>query len=161
VMELRFGVPNAARGVRSYRTIPSARPSSSEKETLRRSSVSALQLRTARAYLLQGSSSSSRRTPRLGPNAPGSWCGQTMRSRVEPMKKIARMLRAHRVAGSGGSGLDLAEPRGHQREPSRPPFARTTQGIAFSHARRAHDRSKFITRMLLGCVSYQSLRATA
>ena len=24
------------------------------------------------------------------------WCGQTMRSRIEPMKKIARMLRAHR-----------------------------------------------------------------
>ena len=23
------------------------------------------------------------------------WCGQTMRSRIEPMKKIARMLRAH------------------------------------------------------------------
>ena len=25
------------------------------------------------------------------------WCGQTMRSRIEPMKKIARMLRAHRA----------------------------------------------------------------
>ena len=24
------------------------------------------------------------------------WCGQTMRSRIEPMKKVARMLRAHR-----------------------------------------------------------------
>ena len=24
------------------------------------------------------------------------WCRQTMRSRIEPMKKIARMLRAHR-----------------------------------------------------------------
>ncbi len=24
------------------------------------------------------------------------WCSQTMRSRIEPMKKIARMLRAHR-----------------------------------------------------------------
>ena len=25
------------------------------------------------------------------------WCHQTMRSRIEPMKKIARMLRAHRA----------------------------------------------------------------
>jgi len=24
------------------------------------------------------------------------WCSQTMRSRIEPMKKIARMLRKHR-----------------------------------------------------------------
>lgn len=25
------------------------------------------------------------------------WCTQTMRSRIEPMKKVARMLRAHRA----------------------------------------------------------------
>ena len=25
-----------------------------------------------------------------------SWCSQTMRSKIEPMKKVARMLRAHR-----------------------------------------------------------------
>jgi transposase len=25
-----------------------------------------------------------------------AWCGRTMRSRIEPMKKVARMLRSHR-----------------------------------------------------------------
>ena len=55
-------------------------------------------LRTVRAYLLKEDFQQFWRynSPTWAGMFLDFWCGQTMRSRIEPMKKIARMLRAHR-----------------------------------------------------------------
>ena len=55
-------------------------------------------LRTVRAYLLKEDFQQfwKYNSPTWAGMFLDFWCGQTMRSRIEPMKKIARMLRAHR-----------------------------------------------------------------
>jgi len=55
-------------------------------------------LRTVRAYLLKEDFQQFWKcnSPTWAGMFLDFWCGQTMRSRIEPMKKIARMLRAHR-----------------------------------------------------------------
>jgi transposase len=55
-------------------------------------------LRTVRAYLLKEDFQQfwKYNSPTWAGMFLDFWCAQTMRSRIEPMKKIARMLRAHR-----------------------------------------------------------------
>ncbi len=55
-------------------------------------------LRTVRAYLLKEDFQQfwNYNSPRWAGMFLDFWCGQTMRSRIEPLKKIARTLRAHR-----------------------------------------------------------------
>ncbi|MCK4690338.1 MAG: ISL3 family transposase [Desulfuromonadales bacterium] len=58
----------------------------------------ACNLRTIRAYLLKEDFQTfwEYRSPAWAGKFLDSWCTRTMRSRIEPMKKVARMLRAHR-----------------------------------------------------------------
>jgi len=55
-------------------------------------------LKTVRAYLLKEDFQQfwEYESPAWADKFLTVWCGQAMRSRIEPMKKIARMLRAHR-----------------------------------------------------------------
>ncbi|MGH9440029.1 MAG: transposase, partial [Terriglobia bacterium] len=55
-------------------------------------------LRTVRAYLLKEDFQQfwDYDSPAWANKFLNEWCRQAMRSRIEPMKKIARMLRAHR-----------------------------------------------------------------
>jgi transposase len=55
-------------------------------------------LQTVRAYLLKEDFQQfwEYSSPTWAANFLDFWCYQTMRSRIEPMKKIARTLRAHR-----------------------------------------------------------------
>ena len=55
-------------------------------------------LRTVRAYLLKEAFQQlwDYNSPAWAAKFLDEWCRQTMRSRIEPMKKVARMLRAHR-----------------------------------------------------------------
>ena len=55
-------------------------------------------LRTVRAYLLKEDFQQfwAYDSPTWAGKFLDEWCRQTMRSRLEPMKKIAKMLRAHR-----------------------------------------------------------------
>lgn len=69
-----------------------------EKQTVKLQELLAINLKTVRAYLLKEdfqrfwSYSSAVWAGRF----LDEWCTRTMRSRIEPMKKVARMLRAHR-----------------------------------------------------------------
>ena len=56
-------------------------------------------LRTVRAYLLKEDFQQfwDYKSPAWAGKFLDEWCGQVMRSRIEPMKKIARMLRSHRA----------------------------------------------------------------
>ena len=56
-------------------------------------------LRTVRAYLLKEDFQQfwKYNSPTWAGMFLDFWCGQTIPSRIEPMKKIARMLRAHRA----------------------------------------------------------------
>jgi transposase len=69
-----------------------------EKQTVKLQELLAINLKTVRAYLLKEDfqrfwnySSTAWATKFLD-----DWCSRTMRSRIEPMKKVARMLRSHR-----------------------------------------------------------------
>jgi transposase len=69
-----------------------------EKQTVKLQELLAINLKTVRAYLLKEDfqrfwnySSTAWATKFLN-----DWCSRTMRSRIEPMKKVARMLRSHR-----------------------------------------------------------------
>ena len=55
-------------------------------------------LRTVRAYLLKESLSAlwDYKSPTYAGRCLDAWCRQAMRSRLEPMKKVARSLRQHR-----------------------------------------------------------------
>jgi hypothetical protein len=92
--------------------------SSSEKETSQKKfrfrGPLRYQLRTVRAYLLRGSSSSSRKPTRPGPECSCILVGQT-RSPIEPIKKTAPMLRVHRVARSEVLGYTLRHHEGTDR----------------------------------------------
>ncbi len=69
-----------------------------EKQDVKLAELLACNLRTIRAYLLKEDFQAfwEYRSPAWAGKFLDSWCTRTMRSRIEPMKKVARMLRAHR-----------------------------------------------------------------
>jgi transposase len=69
-----------------------------EKQTVKLKELLAINLKTVRAYLLKEDFQRFWEYRRIGWAARflDDWCQRTMRSRIEPMKKIARMLRSHR-----------------------------------------------------------------
>src|SRR5437016_11904713 len=64
-------------------------------------------LKTVRAYLLKEAFQQlwDYNSPAWAGKFLDEWCRQTMRSRIEPMKKIARSLRQHRELKSINGGL--------------------------------------------------------
>jgi len=69
-----------------------------EKQTVKLNELLAINLKTVRAYLLKEDFQQFWCYKSAGWAARflDAWCKRTMRSRIDPMKKIARMLRAHR-----------------------------------------------------------------
>ena len=69
-----------------------------EKQTIKLQELVAMNLKTVRAYLLKEDFQRFWNYQSAGWAAKflDDWCKRTMRSRIEPMKKIARMLRSHR-----------------------------------------------------------------
>ena len=68
------------------------------KQDVKLTELLACNLRTTRAYLLKEDFQVfwEYKSPAWAGKFLDSWCTRTMRSRIEPMKKVARMLRAHR-----------------------------------------------------------------
>jgi transposase len=68
------------------------------QQRFRRRDLLRYNLKTVRAYLLKEDFQQFREydSPPWAGKFLDEWCRQTMRSRIEPMKKIAKMLRAHR-----------------------------------------------------------------
>jgi transposase len=71
----------------------------SEKQEIRLAELLQYNLKTVRAYLLKEDFQFfwSYRSWYWAGQFLDRWCKRTMRSRIEPMKKVARMLRAHRL----------------------------------------------------------------
>jgi transposase len=69
-----------------------------ESQSLRLGDLLRANLKTVRAYLLKEQFQQfwTYTSPAWAGKFLDAWCRQTMRSRIEPMKKIARMLRSHR-----------------------------------------------------------------
>lgn len=69
-----------------------------EKQTIKLNELLAINLKTVRAYLLKEDFQQFWTYKRAGWAARflDDWCKRTMRSRIVPMKKVAKMLRAHR-----------------------------------------------------------------
>ena len=69
-----------------------------EKQTVKLNELLAINLKTVRAYLLKEDFQQFWGYKSAGWAARflDDWCKRTMRSRIDPMKKIARMLRSHR-----------------------------------------------------------------
>jgi len=69
-----------------------------EKQTVKLQELVAMNLKTVRAYLLKEDFQRFWNYKSAGWAAKflDQWCKRTMRSRIDPMKKIARMLRSHR-----------------------------------------------------------------
>jgi len=69
-----------------------------EKQTIKLQELLAINLKTVRAYLLKEDFQRFWGYKSAGWAARflDDWCGRTMRSRIDPMKKVARMLRSHR-----------------------------------------------------------------
>lgn len=69
-----------------------------ESQALRLSELLRANLKTVRAYLLKEQFQQfwTYLSPAWAGRFLDAWCRQTMRSRIDPMKKIARMLRSHR-----------------------------------------------------------------
>ena len=70
----------------------------SEEQEPKLAELVKLNLRTARAYLLKKDFQQfwDCRSPTAAGKFLGRWCRRAMRSRLEPMKKVAKMLRRHR-----------------------------------------------------------------
>ena len=70
----------------------------SDKQTVKLKELLALNLKTVRAYLLKEDLQRfwSYTTPGWAGRFLDEWCQRTMRSRIAPMKKVAKMLRNHR-----------------------------------------------------------------
>ena len=70
----------------------------SETQTVKLRELLKLNLKAVRAYLLKEDLGRfwSYKTPGWAGRFLDDWCRRTMRSRLTPMKKIARMLRSHR-----------------------------------------------------------------
>ena len=69
-----------------------------EKQTVRLAELLKLNLKTVRAYLLREDFQRfwSFTDVRVAEYFLHTWCNRTMRSRLEPMKKIAQMIRRHK-----------------------------------------------------------------
>jgi len=69
-----------------------------EKQAIKLKELVAINLKTVRAYLLKEYFQQFWNYKRAGWAAKflDQWCKRTMRSRIDPMKKIAKMLRSHR-----------------------------------------------------------------
>ena len=69
-----------------------------EKQAIKLKELVAINLKTVRAYLLKEDFQQFWNYKRAGWAAKflDQWCKRTMRSRIDPMKKIAKMLRSHR-----------------------------------------------------------------
>jgi transposase len=69
-----------------------------EKQAVKLKELVAINLKTVRAYLLKEDFQQFWNYKRAGWAAKflDQWCKRTMRSRIDPMKKIAKMLRSHR-----------------------------------------------------------------
>jgi hypothetical protein len=69
-----------------------------EKQTVKLNELLAINLKTVQAYLLKEDFQRfwSYKSTGWAARFLDDWCKRTMRSRIDPMKKIARMLRAHR-----------------------------------------------------------------
>lgn len=69
-----------------------------DKQTVKLKDLLSLNLRTVRAYLLKEDLQRfwSYTTPGWAGRFLDEWCQRTMRSRIDPMKKVAKMLRNHR-----------------------------------------------------------------
>ncbi len=69
-----------------------------EKQAVKLKELVSINLKTVRAYLLKEDFQQFWNYKRAGWAAKclDQWCKRTMRSRIEPMKKIAKMLRSHR-----------------------------------------------------------------
>jgi transposase len=69
-----------------------------EKQTAKLNELLAINLKTVRAYLLKEDFQQFWAYKRAGWAAKflDDWCKRTMRSRIDPMKKVAKMLRSHR-----------------------------------------------------------------
>ena len=69
-----------------------------EKQELKLAELLRYNLRTVRSYLLKEDFQFFwlYRSPYWAGQFLDRWCKQTMRSKIEPMKKVARMLRKHR-----------------------------------------------------------------
>lgn len=70
-----------------------------DKQTVKLKELLALNLRSVRAYLLKEDLQRfwSYTTPGWAGRFLDEWCQRTMRSRITPMKKVAKMLRNHRA----------------------------------------------------------------
>jgi len=70
----------------------------SDKQTVKLKELLALNLKTVRAYLLKEDLQRfwSYTTPGWAGRFLDEWCQRTLRSRIDPMKKVAKMLRNHR-----------------------------------------------------------------
>ena len=70
----------------------------SDKQTVNLKELLALNLKTVRAYLLKEDLQRfwSYTTPGWAGRFLDEWCQRTLRSRIDPMKKVAKMLRNHR-----------------------------------------------------------------
>jgi len=68
-----------------------------ESQSVQLREVVQLNLRTVRAYLLKEDFQWfwEYRSPTVAMRFLDEWCGKVMRSRLEPMKRVARMLRHH------------------------------------------------------------------
>ena len=69
-----------------------------EKQDIKLKELLACNLRTMRAYLLKEDFQTfwGYKSPAWAGKFLDAWCKRTMRSRIDPMKKVARMLRTHR-----------------------------------------------------------------
>lgn len=69
-----------------------------EKQSLKLKDLLACNLKTIRAYLLKEEFQFfwEYRSPAWAEKFMHQWCTKAMRSRLEPMKRMARMLRAHK-----------------------------------------------------------------
>nr|WP_321466425.1 transposase [uncultured Desulfobulbus sp.] len=83
-----------------------------EKQVERLKDLLACNLRTVRAYLLKEDFQLFWRysSPAWADKFLDAWCTRTMRSKIKPMKKIAKMLRAHRPSCSTGFAQKIRLP---------------------------------------------------
>ena len=70
-----------------------------DKQSLKLKDLLACNLKTIRAYLLKEEFQFfwEYRSPAWAKKFMAQWCAKAMRSRLEPMKKIARMIRSHQT----------------------------------------------------------------
>ena len=111
-----------------------------EKQAIKLKELVAINLKTVRAYLLKEDFQPFWNYKRAGWAAKflDQWCRRTMRSRIDPMKKIAKMLRAHR-------GLILN-------------WFRAKELIALGAVEGLNNKAKVTTKKAYGFKSYEVIK---